>query len=476
MVTSRSTPPPSSAKARSPRESSWRSPSGSPSRHAPVAGSSDGVGAPEADELLVPVLSASRRRRGHPSSCCGSGHPRLGRDPNTSLPCRQDHIPTPRGGRAPWVSVPGCWTRRTGPLLMSARLYRARRRGTPDRSRPLDPPRPDLGPDVVGAAIASTKPSRSPARNASVPSSQASSSTGSGTSRSSAAVTFSGRGVSAVPATRCSSPRRHRGRRRGRPPAARAVRRAPAPRPAARRAIHAPVVVDDDLDDPRLGGDEQLRAGRSAATQSAARPSSACDVDHRARPRAAGRCAPAARPTRTRPRSISPVGDERAARRAGRRLSCTCVDHAVVLAAEPGGGRAPRHRARRGRDSSTAGTPCGARPGARSTATSAPVAPTSMTGTHTSTAASKPGRLGNQISSTRPARADRVAHPGRVAGAEDRLRLEQRDACHPAPPRSHAAQQEQARRCPCRPARRRRTARAAARRRRRRGPCRRRAG
>ena len=30
------------------------------------------------------------------------------------------HIPTVTGGRAPWVSVPGCRTRLTGPLVMSS--------------------------------------------------------------------------------------------------------------------------------------------------------------------------------------------------------------------------------------------------------------------------------------------------------------------------------------------------------------------
>ena len=35
------------------------------------------------------------------------------------------HIPTVSGRRAPWVSVPGCRTRRTGPLVMSS--YQCRR-------------------------------------------------------------------------------------------------------------------------------------------------------------------------------------------------------------------------------------------------------------------------------------------------------------------------------------------------------------
>ena len=347
MVTSRSTPPPSRAKARSPSESSCRSPSGSPSRQAPLAGSSDAWARRRptsvARTLALPRPPALRPRR---SCACGSGHPRSGRDPNTSLPCRQDHIPTPRGGRAPWVSVPGCWTRRTGPLLMSARLYRRAGRRTPDRSRPLAPPVADLGarrrrPSAM--AVGEGRRGRRPGRRR-CPSAQASSSVGSGTSRSSGGGDLAGRrAYSAVPARPRQQPRGHRRRRQGRGQRPQPVRRRAAPRPAGpRRSSRRPRRPPPRP--PSSGWRRSASGRRCARTQSAARP---VEARRRRRPGSAQ----ARRPTRAdrsphahRPRSMQPGGDERPARREVGSL-VHVVDHAVVLAAERGRRRAPRRRA-----------------------------------------------------------------------------------------------------------------------------------
>ena len=48
--------------------------------------------------------------------CADGGTRRLAGGHFVALP---GHILTVTGERAPWVSVPGCWTRRTGPLVMT---------------------------------------------------------------------------------------------------------------------------------------------------------------------------------------------------------------------------------------------------------------------------------------------------------------------------------------------------------------------
>ena len=323
------------------------------------------------------------------------------------------------------MSVPGCWTRRTGPLLMSARLYRGTGRRTPDRSRPLDPPRPrPRGPRrrpppwrrrSPRGRRPGTRRCRRPTRPASV---------GSGTSRSSAALHLQGSAAtSAAPAARAEQPRRHRRRREG---------RGQRPQPLDGRQHHdqrhrrdpRAVVVDDDLDHLGLGGDDELRATRSAGPTprpGPRAPATSTTGRCHARPPIAGRALAPRHATEV----DEPGRDERDP--VGAVVGLVHVlDHAVVLAAEPRGGRSPRRpRVRRlpEVDGGHAVGPGQVRAPARIVARSAD----RRNGTHTSTAASKPGCSGNHTSST-PARAATASRtPAASRAASDRLRLQQGD-------------------------------------------------
>ena len=158
-MTSRSTPPPSRAKARSPRETNWRAPTGSPVRQAPEAGRSD-----------------TWARREAAASCCGAqpsspdpatttvllapasaGADTLGRVRTRTLRCPVAGTTSPhRCGRAPWVSVPGCRTRSPGPLLMSAETLPSR----PTPAKRAIPPLEHRGRRVGGQVVHRGGPAR----------------------------------------------------------------------------------------------------------------------------------------------------------------------------------------------------------------------------------------------------------------------------------------------------------------------------
>ena len=69
--------------------------------------------------VILRARHAAGRLTGRTSArCADSGTRRPAGGHFVALP---GHIPTVTGERAPWVSGPGCRTRRTGPLVMSVR-------------------------------------------------------------------------------------------------------------------------------------------------------------------------------------------------------------------------------------------------------------------------------------------------------------------------------------------------------------------
>ena len=271
------------------------------------------------------------------------------------------------------MSVPGCWTRRTGPLLMSGETLPRRRRRD---SRPFSPARPTTpprrGPRRTPSAIASTNPSRSPApERLGAVAPRLRRRLGSGTSRSSGGGDLQRRRAERRAGDPVQRPRRHRRRRRPRRPSGHSRSTGAARRPSGTPGHQRAVLVDDHLDDPvwvatsSFGPAGPLDPARRPALERVRRrrPGGPRAAGHPGRPLAPG----------TPPEVDQPRGDERAARRGGRPArgrgrpcrSTRCGTRRWSW---------PRHRDGRRRASSTSGTPWLAR-GARSTRASARATP-----------------------------------------------------------------------------------------------------
>ena len=177
-------------------------------------------------------------------------------------------------------------------------------------------------------------------------------------------------------------------------PAARGARRAPAPPRGARRRSTPPRRRRRPRR-PASASRPTASARRFAATQSAARPVEGADVDHRAGPTRGPRPAPARVPQAQPPRSMSPVvtngrpvGPIALLVRRGRPCRSTRFGTRPSWWPRPeraGGGQVD--------DGHAVGA---AEVRAPSRARTAAAPPTSMTGTQTSTAASKPAPVGDE--------------------------------------------------------------------------------
>ena len=324
MVTSRSTPPPSSAKARSPSESSCavaERVARRARRRWPAAATSGRAAGRRAARTRPPCLPTAPRP---PVLLLRERTPSVGSRPEHFVALSPGPHPHPEG----WESTLG----------VRPRLLDPADRATPDVGETL-PSAPPTGLQTVLARsihhaadlrsrAVGRRPSRRRSRRGRRPGTRRCRAPtprrrwAAGTSRSSAA-------------RHLQRPRRQRGARR----AVRAATRVTAgaasgggqrPQPLDGRQHHHQRHAGDPRARrrrrrPRPPGSGWRRPASGPPVrraQSAARPSSARDVDDRPVPARARRPAPAARPRRTRPRSISPVvtsGDPSGGRRLVRR-------------------------------------------------------------------------------------------------------------------------------------------------------------